>query len=348
MTITNKILSFLGRGADISKEKITISDVELGVFREIYKDALYDRILKTLYDKTIFEDNKNKIEIDKIKKTFFDNPLKTELNKGLFHHVKEAMIGSKSLNLEYDKKGETIKVIDDTKEVKEEKFKVYFSFEYLKSLNTMLDFYLEMLYNLIRSINYKVVSSRSLIVKIDGMTDNIATSQIDGINTQIKSIASAINEGDIGVIDSKGQLEKGIIDVSGIAETQETIMRQISQLLKFSVNFLTGESTSGIGTTGENDQEKDFKSLSVCFNEYWKPIIEQLYNIKISLKIDKWQLSAEHKSFLDWVETNSLISEEIKRKITSKILLSDGLIEEKLEESKDKKTIEKGGKNERF
>ena len=57
--------------------------------------------------------------------------------------------------------------------------------------------------------------------------------------------------------------------------------------------------------------------------------LKKLYNTTVALKVDKWQLSDTHRSFLDWIETNSLLPKTTKQQIVATILESNGLIDKK-------------------
>ena len=231
-----------------------------------FLNNLYDRILRNLYDRTLF----NK---DFETSTMLDCPLVNAQNKGFITLLRKALVSNSKLSLKYDKISDTILPL--TTDYKGEDFTCSFDFCYLNNLNIALLYYAKSMYMLSKSLNVKILNSSALVIYLNGLTDSVSKNQIDSVNKQVKSLIDSINSGEAGVLDKDSKIESGIVDVAGISEGQEYIMRQISLLLKYSVNFLTGESTAGMGSTGEQDQEKDFKSLSISFSEFWKPTIEK-------------------------------------------------------------------------
>jgi hypothetical protein len=304
---------------NINTKIIIANDIKKEEFCDVWFSSLYDRILWRLFRKTIFE--------NKFDTSIFYNSANNEVQQfGFIELLKRHILDNSQVILQYDP---TAKTITPTNE-KKNKYCVSLNFEYLRKLHILLLYYATQLYQLSQGFSVSVAQAKSLVVYVDKLQENMAFNEKDSVERQVKSIIDGINTGTGAYTSSGSRIEVGLRDVSNQEKGNNYVYSQVSSLLQLSANFLMGTNTGGTLNNGnEVEALKDDETFECLWYEYFKNTIEKLFNTEITFKINKFRLSNEHRTYLDWVETNNLIPQNIKQSITADILESDGLINSK-------------------
>ncbi|MDR1498711.1 MAG: hypothetical protein LBS34_00280 [Rickettsiales bacterium] len=302
-------------------------DIQERDYKRLFVKNIYSNIFEYLLTKTNFT---RESEREMVFNLSFNNSEKTSQMNGLISILVNSLLDNNPVILRYNKSVNTIT---------EENYNANnFSINDLKpnsciadysqkqSEVKLLSYYARTIYNTYKSIENKTRVSNAIVVIFERLSDKINFVERKSFVKQLKEFKRAVESGGLAYLDN-AKLQYGIADVNNEIKVQENNRENIANALNLPLNFLFGTTTQGLGTRHEEDSLSLDRTMQKNFVSLWQPIIEKLFNIKISYAIDKYRLSETHKSFLDWVETSGMVDEQSKKEITANILLSNGLID---------------------
>jgi hypothetical protein len=130
-------------------------------------------------------------------------------------------------------------------------------------------------------------------------------------------------------MDKNDEIVTAAPDTSSIQESIEFLDCKRSFYYSMPLSYITGEQTSGIGSTGEADTRAVERGLKNYYISVMKPVLEALFEIQTSFKSNDFR---QIGSALEAIKTfeligNDLVSQDDKKTIIQRLLDIDPEIE---------------------
>lgn len=285
--------------------------------------SIYSKILTDVLERT------HGLSDDQVA-LMWDNCLKSSSSDGLVTMLAKAMADKRDLFLVYEKAVNVVRTATSAEESliradyqKQAKSTVgiYISFKNF-TRSDMVKFYLGIDYctvgglyksaNLAKAIQFKVKDLRASVSSIDSAD----------VKAQAKRIATALGQGKDAMIDSGDEIVTSSPDLEPVKASINFTVQKLCFYLGMPDAYLSGEQTSGMGTTGENDMRATERGLKAYFFMIVKPALEALFGIKVTYKSqDTRQIlgSMEVLKTLTLVD-DALVSQANKVSIINKLL----------------------------
>ncbi len=260
----------------------------------------------------------------------WDNCLKSEKPDGLVTMLSKAMDGKKDLFLVFEKAVNVVREADpkeraqieaDYKKQGKSSVGVFISFTNFRR-SDMVRFYIAMSYCTVSSLWKSMHLSKAIQLKFTDLRKSVSLVDSAGTKAQALKIATALGRGEAIMIDEKDSVETATPDLTATKEAVEFVGAKLSFYLGLPDSYLTGEQTSGIGSTGENDMRATERGLKAYYFSIIKPSLEALFEIKTTYKTQDFALI---ESATDILKTfalvdDTLVSADNKRKIVNGLL----------------------------
>lgn len=247
---------------------------------------------------------------------FWDNCLQSESDKGVITLLAEAMAGKDDLVLVVDKGLKIVRLADSSEAAKikadyqaraKSDLGVFISFKHYKRAD-FVKLYSGLEYLVIASLNKSMNMAKAIQFKVSELRGSMPLNDVSVAEAQIKSIANSLNQGRDTYMDSNDSIELAKIDIDPTQKAMTFIESKRAFYLGLPTSYITGEQTTGIGSTGEADMRAVERGLKSYFFSVLKPTIEALFGVEATFKSQDFRLLS---SGLEALKTFQLVDDSI-------------------------------------
>lgn len=278
---------------------------------------------------------------DQQQQVLWDNCLQSESSKGLVTLLSEAMEQKNDLVIVYNPALGTIRKASgqETVEIKadyEKKGKsskgVFVSFKHYDRTD-MIRLYTALEYCVISSLNKSMNLSRALQFKMSNMRGSVSLADSTDVKTQAIEVAQALAKGRDVMIDGDDVIDTAKPDLTAAKEGMLFVSAKRSYYLGMPISYITGEQTTGIGSTGEADTKAIDRGLKGYYFSIIKPTVEAIFGIKTTFNPQDFAHIESGLEALKMFElvSDQFISDENKLLIVNKLFGVDSPLGEKPE-----------------
>jgi hypothetical protein len=298
-------------------------------------------ILANEFVKTDIEAIYAKILIDTLERThgltdeqtalMWDNCVKSSAADGVVTLLAKAMSDKRDLFLVYERPLNVIRLADlaeqvairaDYEKVNKSSKGIYISFKnYTRS--DMVKLYIGLEYCTVASLYKSMNLSKAVQLKMNDLRGSVSLADAADVKSQAVTLATALAAGKDILLDAKDTIETSVPDLTATKESVSFLAKKLSFYLNMPASYLTGEQTSGIGSTGENDMRAVERGLKAYYFSVVKPVLEALFpETKLNYKS---QDTRQIEGSMEVIKTfalidDTLISAENKRAIVNRLL----------------------------
>jgi hypothetical protein len=259
----------------------------------------------------------------------WDNCVKSNSSDGLITLLAKAMAAKNDLFLVYDKAVKVVRVATDAErtQIKSDYQKqaqssvgVYISFaNFVRS--DMVKFYSGLEYCTAASLYKSMNVSKATQLKISDLRASTSLTDSTVATDQAQKVARSLASGRDVLLDAKDSIENATPDLTAVKEAIAFIVNKQSFYLGLPDSYFTGEQTSGMGTTGENDTKATERGLKAYFFSIIKPTVDALFGVKVTYKSQDFRQIAGAMDVLKTFDLTSgeYLSAENKLKIVNSI-----------------------------
>lgn len=296
--------------------------------------------LKTIYKKILTDVAERSHGLNKDEeKTLWDSYLQSNTTNGLISILTKAMVTRSDAFIVYVPSVKVVRVAtpDEEKQIKsdyklkgESDIGVYVSFQNYTAL-TLVKLYSELEYLVLSNLNKTVNLSEAIQIKVAELRKSVSLADSSIASTQGTEIAEALALGKSIMIDAGDSIVTASVDTTPTEKAMTFLAEKKAFLLGMPLSYITGEQTSGIGSTGEADTRAVERGLKYYFVSIFKPVCDALYKVDLEFKTQDFRQAT---SALDALRTFEMVGDDIlptksKREIIARMF--DIEIDEMLE-----------------
>jgi hypothetical protein len=252
---------------------------------------------------------------EKFHPLLWDNCLQSESNTGLISLLACAMTDKKDLFLVYKGSVNVLRIADSTEQeqIKRDYEKtgkssvgIFVSFKnYFRT--DMLEIYSALEYCVLCSLHKTLNVSKAVQIKISELRSSVSLADASIASTQAKSIANALRNGRDTYLDAKDIIETAKIDTSSTEKAILFLDGKRAFILGLPLAYISGEQTTGIGTTGEADAKAVERGLKQYFVSIIQPVLKALFGADTEFKTEDFRGMT---TALEVLKTFELVSDE--------------------------------------
>lgn len=194
---------------------------------------------------------------------------------------------------------------------------IFISFENYRRTD-MVKVYSAMEYCVVSSLNKMANLSKAIQFKMSDMRGSTALIDSSVVISQAILIAQALRNGRDVMIDKQDEIFTNAPDISAIKESIAFLDSKKAFYYGLPLSYINGEQTPGIGSTGEADTRAIERGLKNYFISILKPIIEDLFALKISFKSNDFR---QINSALEAIKTFDLVSDAFISQQNKKMII---------------------------
>ena len=285
-------------------------------------ETVYARILTDVLERT------QNIPEDK-KMLLWDNCLGSEKSDGLVSLMARAMFEKSELYVVYDSATnvvrkanatETTQIRKDYEAQAKSDLGVYITFKNFKK-SDMMKVYSALEYCAIGGLHKSMNLAMALQFKMNDMRGSVSASDSSVIGNQAKSVAEALKKGKAVLIDAKDIIETAKPDMTATNSAMDFISQKKSFYLGLPATYITGESSKGLGDSGQGDAKAVERGLKFYYFSIIKPVIEAIFGIKTEFESEDYAGISTSLETLKTFEltSNEFLSSENKRVIVNRL-----------------------------
>lgn len=249
---------------------------------------LYARILTDVLERTQGISDEQQVLL-------WDNCLGNESSEGLVTLIAKAMLNKAKLFLIYDSGVKVIRKATSQEQAEIERaYKdgkqapgIYITFEnYTKT--DMLRIYSALEYCTTAGLYKSGNISKAVQVKINDLRASVSITDSSKATTQGSAIATALKNGKDVLLDAKDIIETAKPDLTAVNASIEFIDNKRSLILGLPATYINGESSKGLGDSGEGDAKQVERGLKPFYFSIIKPVAEELFGVKTTFKSENY------------------------------------------------------------
>lgn len=269
----------------------------------------------------------------------FDNCVQSETTDGLISLLVQAMVKKKALFLVYNKAVKVLRVatVEEQKQIEadyakkgESKVGVYISFKNYKRAD-MLQIFSALEYCILSSLHKTVNISKAVQIKMAELRSSVSLADVGVAAAQARSLAEALRNGKDIFLDANDEITTATPDISPTEKAIVFLNAKRAYYLDLPLSYISGQQTTGIGSTGEADMRAVERGLKQYFFSIIHPTLKALFNVDTEFKSQDFRQLAGALEALKTFElvSNEVISSEAKREVTARLFDLDIDDEEK-------------------
>ena len=222
----------------------------------------------------------------------WDNHLQSESSKGLVSMLSRAMADKKDLFLVFKQSSGVLRMAtsdeeqlirQEYKERSESKTGVWISFEHYTRTD-MLKIYSNFEYYVLAGLNKSLNVSKALQFKISGLRAGVSLADSAVAKSQGSELAKALERGNDIMVDKEDEISTTTPDVSPAEKSMTFIDGKKAFYLNMPLSYLSGQQTTGIGSTGEADMRAVERGLKQFFSSIVRPVLKALFGVDVEFK----------------------------------------------------------------
>lgn len=220
----------------------------------------------------------------------FDSAVQSNSAKGLVTLVATAMAQRSELFLVF-KEGvirkatpdEEAQIRVDYKKQAESALGVYISFKEYRT-SWMVELYSGLEYLVIAALHKLMNLASAVQIKVSDLRGSVSLSDSSVAKAQAVTIGQGLVRGRPVVLDAKDIIETATPQVDSTNTSISFLASKRAFYLGLPKSYISGEQTTGIGSTGEGDAKAVDRGLRGYFYSVVKPICEALFGVKVTYK----------------------------------------------------------------
>jgi hypothetical protein len=165
--------------------------------------------------------------------------------------------------------------------------------------------------------------SKAIQFKMSGMRSGVSLASFDDAKAQGVAVAKSLGAGKDVLIDKEDIIETAKPDLASVQASIDFIANKLSFYLGLPASWITGEQTTGMGTTGENDTKAIERGLKRYYTAILKPVLEALFKTTVTYKSQDFR---QITTALEAMKTFELTSEELLNHDNKKRII-EGLLD---------------------
>ncbi len=260
----------------------------------------------------------------------WDNCVKSESSDGLVTLLAKAMTDKQDLFLVYET---ALGVIRQATTAEKSTIEADYKARGKSSTGTFISFknytradmiklYSGLEYCNIASLYKSSNLSKAIQVKIHDLRAGVSLTDSAGVKTQAQAMAKGLGDGKDILMDAKDVIETASPDLKAVQESSKFVGDKRAFYLGMPSSYIDGEQTSGMGSSGEQDQKAVERGLKNYYFSIVKPVVEALFGIKATYKSqDTGMITSSMEVLKTFSMTdNEIVSLENKTKIMNNLL----------------------------
>lgn len=222
----------------------------------------------------------------------WDNCVKSSKSHGLISMLVKAMTEKRDLFLVYEKAIQVVREADDKeralieadyKKTASSKVGIFVSFSHYR-ISDLIRVFSSLEYCAIGSLNKTMNLAAALQMKMNDLRASVALSDGGVAKAQAREMAVALGKGKNIVMDAKDEVVTGSPDMEPLKAAVGFMNQKRAWYLGLPEAYIAGIQTGGLNSTGEGDQKAVERGLKNYFFSIMKPVLESLFNVKVSYK----------------------------------------------------------------
>jgi len=231
---------------------------------------------------------------DKLYPLFWDNCLLTESGDGLVTRLAKAMEAKRDLFLYYDEATQVVReATPEEKQLAEDAFKngktlkskvvpVSFS-KYIRT--DMVKLYSALEHCTVRGLYKSSNLSTAVQYKINDLRASVSLVDQDKAKEQAKVIANSLKKGKDVYLDAKDEIALLEPALDAVKASMQLLNEKRCWYLNLPLCYIAGDSGStSLADSGDSDAKAIDRGLKSYFFSIVKPVVEALFNVKVSFK----------------------------------------------------------------
>lgn len=262
--------------------------------------------------------------------SLYDNCVKSNASDGLITLLSKAMTDKADLFIVYEKAVGVVRRATGTeqneirsdyeKQAKSSKG-IFVSFKNFTRAD-MVKLYSALEYCTVASLYKSMNVAKATQLKFHELRANVSLNDSSIAKEQAQRLAKALSEGKDVMLDEKDSIENATPDTSSTEASMKFLNHKRAFYLGMPASYLTGEQTGGLSTTGEGDQKAVERGLKNYFTSIMKPVLDELFGIKVTYNSQDFALIA---SSMEVLKTFSLIDDTLVSH-ENKVKIANGLL----------------------
>jgi len=245
----------------------------------------------------------------------WDNCVMSNSQDGLITMLAKAMADKAELFIVYDAavkvvrkatQQEQARIVADYKSQAKSSVGVYLSFRSF-TRSDLVKLFSSMEYATVASLFKSMNLSKAIQIKMSDMRASVSLIDSSDVKAQAKLIATGLGKGNDILLDAKDQIVTSTPDLSATKESVNFLAQKLSFYLGVPASYLTGEQTTGMGSTGENDMRAVERGLKAYYFSIMKPTLEAIFDVSLSYKSQDFRHIA---GSMEVLKTFALVDEE--------------------------------------
>lgn len=172
---------------------------------------------------------------------------------------------------------------------------------------------------LLKNANTALNISKSILLQISGLRENVANANTDEVIAQAKAIEQGLKNGTGGLLDAGDIVKLPTFDTNPMEQALDVLYGQMSFITGLPRAYISGELTTGLSTTGEADEKGIERGLTFYFNSIFKPVCDKLLGGHLVFKTSNWRKFAEIANLLPVLEATDMVQEDYKTKLIKEV-----------------------------
>lgn len=285
--------------------------------------TIYSKILTDTLERT------HGLEEDQVP-LLWDSCMKSSKSEGLLTMLAKAMTDKAELYLVYDKAVNVIRLATQEEKNKiqqdymtkaESSSGVYITFKAYKR-SDMVKLYSALAYCTVSALNRTLNISAAVQLKFSKLRESVSLTDSGIAEAQAQSIATALLNQRPIMMDAADSVETASPDLSATEKSIAFISSKLAFYLGMPSSYITGDQTTGIGSTGEADMRAVERGLKAYYYSILKPSLEAIFGVTVEYKsqdVRNIQSGIEVLKVFSMTD-EELLSRENKTMILNKIL----------------------------
>ena len=172
---------------------------------------------------------------------------------------------------------------------------------------------------LLNNANTSLNVSKSILLKINALRENVANANAGEVIEQAKAIAQGLKNGTGGLLDAGDVVELPTFDTNPMEQALDVLYGLMSFITGLPRAYISGELTTGLSTTGEADEKGIERGLTFYFNSIFKPVCDKLLGGNLVFKTSNWRKFAEVANLLPVLEATDMVPADYKEKLIKEL-----------------------------
>lgn len=169
---------------------------------------------------------------------------------------------------------------------------------------------------LLLSANTSLNVSKSVLLKVAALRENVANANAEDVIKQAKDIAQGLKDGKGALLDGADMVEMPQYDTAPMEAALDVLYGLMSFITGMPRAYISGELTGGLNNSGEADETAIENGLAFYFHSIFNPVCKALLGCNdLVFKTSDWRKLAQVANLLPIVETSDAIGQETKEKL---------------------------------